>query len=378
MKNNSKKLEKINTRIDAIRNERGILSTYKISDTSVQAELRLRADWTITYPVDAIHAPKNLRGNHLHPLWQDYWSIERNIDLLARIASSNIRDALRTIKINAATKSGPERRSEAKINFEIEAGTAFLAAHKAAVKSLPCIARQISALQADQKKILPELRRANSEYLSERKSAKSAERQADADAIASGRFWDASREALKSYFHPPFDKNYLADVSEKWRAALYVEAKSTGWKNSYGTWSHKLVSTGRAYLCGIDDNGDEWGHRVILQPAEDQYGNASLTDYSVAEAMCNLFDGYLNIGKINACTRQGDLLFCPETIPPVELHPQPEPWDIRESHAISSPGLYRNGRWFRSDAEITVSHTSHAPVTLPPGEYRLYTLQDAD
>ena len=66
------------------------------------------------------------------------------------------------------------------------------------------------------------------------------------------------------------------------------------------------------------------------------------------------------------------------TIPAVELHAQPEPWDVRESHQVSSPGLYRNGSRFRSDSEISVSHTSHAPVMLPPGEYRLYVLQIAD
>lgn len=37
-----------------------------------------------------------------------------------------------------------------------------------------------------------------------------------------------------------------------------------------------------------------------------------------------------------------------------------------------------NGVYFRADSEITVSHTSHATVTLPAGEYRLYMSSEPD
>jgi len=62
---------------------------------------------------------------------------------------------------------------------------------------------------------------------------------------------------------------------------------------------------------------------------------------------------------------------------PVELRPQPEPWEIRESHTVQSEGLMRNGEYFASPNEITVTHTSHETVTLPAGEYRVYRLQVA-
>ena len=392
----AKKLEKINARIAAIKADPTLICTYKIIDSSVLAELRLFATWEIKYPVDEIHCPKRLRPREWQgerivpdgdesrayiarsiipdPLWPVLETLARKINTLAILDSDS--RAL-TVKISAATKSGPERRVEAKINFEIEAGTDFLAAHKAALKKLPKIRKEIAALQAEQKKLLPALRRANSEYLSARKSAKAVERQADADALASGQFWKAGRDALKDYFHPPFARNYLADVSERWRAALYPEMDSTAWKAGKGDWRHKNIGTGRGYLCGIDDNGDEWGHLVDLVHYldHDQYGDCGYVA-TVEDAMSALFD--IQPCFLTNCTRQGDLLFCPATIPAVELHAQPDPWAVRESHTISSPGLYRNGRWFRSDNEITVGHTSHETVTLPPGEYRLYALQVAD
>ena len=55
-----------------------------------------------------------------------------------------------------------------------------------------------------------------------------------------------------------------------------------------------------------------------------------------------------------------------------------EKWEVFESHKIWSPGLYRNGNYFRSDQDIEVSHTSHDMIVLPAGSYRLYELQVAD
>lgn len=272
------------------------------------------------------------------------------------------------------------------------------------------------------------MRAENSKYLADRKATKAAEREADALALKEGRFWDASKEALKGYFHPPFDKNYLADVSEKWRAALYLECEGAAWKDYNGNWRHKLVGTGRAYLCGIDDNGDEWGHECRIDLGVDDYGNVGL-DADVEDAMAALFE--IPARRLRNCERQGDLLFCRETIPtttravcpycgsrnlrpdrdthdviddaakiasgetvwcgfcgvvyakkiaPPTLTLHDGPWEIRESHRIESEGLERNGRWFRSPNPIHITHTSHQPVTLEPGEYRLYTLQveDAD
>lgn len=240
---------------------------------------------------------------------------------------------------------------------------------------------------------------------------------------------EADKEALKGYFHPPFDKNYLADVSERWRAALFIECESINYKDYNGNWRHKLGGTGRGYLCGIDDNGDEWGHRVEgLPQGRDDHDNLSL-DSTVEEAMAILFG--IRAAALAECTRQGDLLFCPAKIPsenkvicercgmPESQHfaskldldsergiyedylacycagsyerysprtikaPVLEPeekWTPRESHDITSPSLQRNGRYFRADHQITVSHTSHPTVVLPPGEYRLYALrvEDAD
>lgn len=138
----------------------------------------------------------------------------------------------------------------------------------------------------------------------------------------------------------------------------------------------RLAGTGRGYLCGIDDNGDEWGHRVNdISLSRDEYDIAAL-DGTVEDAMSILFR--INPFLLADCHRQGDLLFCPASIPAdVDMTHHEKSWTPRESHVISSPGLKHNGRYFRSDEKITVAHTSHAPVVLDPGEYRLYMSQAA-
>lgn len=244
--------------------------------------------------------------------------------------------------------------------------------------------------------------------------------------MKSGRFWEADKDALKGYFNPPFDKNYLADVSPHWRAALFLECGSVSYKSYAGNWGHKLVGTGSGYLCGIDDNGDEWGFVVgNLPQSSDGYGSNRM-DTTVEEAMAEVFD--IRRSLLDTCTRQGDLLFCPvkirktpvtvcahcgkpktahslktgyagygaepteylacgysfpageyqeAIIEPPTLKPA-ETWTPREAHDITSPSLRHNGRYFAADDPITITHTSHATVTLPAGEYRLYMSRMAD
>jgi hypothetical protein len=377
MEKMTKKLEKVNTRIAEIKKDPALRSTYKIEDSSVQAELRLSVTGEIRFPIDEIHSPKNLARDG-NPLWLEMLELEETIKNVARIVSNRQDFALTA---NAKTKTGSAKRAAAELEFRVSNGEAFLAAYKSASQpSRREILRvRIAILQAQQKALLPQLRAANSAFLSSRKTASAEESSRNSEALTSGRFWEASKEALKGYFHPPFSRNYLADVSEKWRAALYTEMDSTAWKAGKGDWRHKNVGTGRGYLCGIDDNGDEWGHLVDLSSHldRDEYGDLGYVA-SVEDAMAVLFG--IPRHKLVACERQGDLLFCPGAIPAgTELQAQSEPWFVRESHTISSPVTFeRNGHWFRSAVEITVSHTSHNPVILPAGSYQLYTLQVAD
>lgn len=356
-------------------NKTTAIAVYSRYDNSVQAELRLEAAWKIGYPVDDIGYPKNLAGDS-NPLWRQMWDISVAIRQAAALKTGEHRV---TIPINERTKTGPERRAEAKNTWIIEAGNAFLADYRAVTgkRALAAIRKAITDLQAQQKALLPQLRAANSAHLAGKKSEKQAQAEKNAEALKSGRFWEAEKETLKGYFYPPFDKNYLADVSEKWRAALFLECKSVSYRYGYDDrWGHKLTGTGRGHLCGIDDNGDEWGHRVNNLPqSHDDYGNAAL-DSTVEEAMADLFD--IPAKSISACYRQGDLLFCPESIPAETKMTSAEKWAVRESHELWSPGLNHNGTYFKSNREILVSHTSHAEIVLPPGEYRLYTIEIVD
>ena len=95
-------------------------------------------------------------------------------------------------------------------------------------------------------------------------------------------------------------------------------------------------------------------------------------DGTVDEAMAELIGQDVN--RIRQCYRQGDLLFCPAHIPDNIEFSWADEWDIRESHTLTGD-FERNGRYFRSPRSIAVEHTSHETVVLPPGEYRLHTLQ---
>jgi len=376
------KIDKIREQIKIITaGETPVVAKFDIKDTSVQAELRLSCDWSIAYPVDAIHYPKPV-DKSISWLQPDPWiamrAIVQTIDTVAQLKS--LTTPINTIPINSKTKSGPARRAAAREAFEIEHGQSFLAEYRKATskKHLAKITRKIADLQAQQKALLQAMREHNSAVMLARKSAAAERKEANALALTEGRFWDCDKDALKDYFNPPFARNYLADVSEHWRAALFTEMASTAWKAGKGDWRHKNIGTGRGYLCGIDDNGDEWGHHVDLRRylERDQYDDYGYVA-SVEDAMSSLFE--LPVSKLANCERQGDLLFCRETIPAgVDLTEQPEPWEIRRSHTLTSEGLKRNGRYFRSAAPILVSHTSHAAVSLPAGDYRLYAIADAD
>jgi len=343
-----------------------VKACFEIIDNSVQAELRLMAHWQIDLPVDHINYPKALTDEGRNHRWQ--LSLLRNkIDSIATLANDEKRF---TLKISNRTKSGPIRRAEAKEAFENEVAKEFLEAYRKVTRKhhISQAKKQITDLQEQQKTILPMLRQANSDYVTNCRAAKAAQRQA----LAEGRFWEVDRDLLKDYFHPPFTKNYLADVSKRWRAALFLEVELDNYLGY-----NSLTPTGHAYLCGIDDNGDEWGHYVDFTQNADYAWPPIAYDTTVEDAMGVLF----GIAKTNLtnCHRQGDLLFCSAEIPPrIRLEPQPSEWTVRESHTITSPSLNRNGQWLVSDHDIVVNHTSHPTLTLPAGSYRLYTLQESN
>ena len=392
-----KKLGTIEKKIAEEKADKAFINEFSFIDCSVQAELRLSTAWDIKLSVDYIHFPKQLSSiSENSQKWREMAELENKIRDIADVKTGH---AAFTEKINSKTKIGLAKRRELEKNFRINAGNLFLSDCRAAKKQTKKLNKKIAALQAQQKALLPQLRKANSEYLSGRKAEKAetarenaealssgefwkAEKaetaRENAEALSSGEFWKADKGALKDYFHPPFGKNYLVDISEKWRAALYIELESSGYKSGYGGWRHKLTATGEAYLCGIDDNGDEWGHRIYLGEYMDinNYGDLDYSGACVEWAMAELFS--LPLKKIACCHRQGDLLFCPAEIPEsTEMYVE-EKWSVRESHEVWSPNLQRNGHYISSDRDIVVSHTSHEPVYLPAGSYELHTLQVAD
>lgn len=409
-------VKKITSKIEKITADRTqVMADYTIRDDSVQAELRLSAKWEILLPVDRIHSPRDLSKNNLD-LWRKMYDLDRDLtqSRTLKIGESNV-----VIEINARTKTGAGKRTDTKNAWIIEAGNAFLSDYRAVTskRHLAVVRKSITDLQTVQKSLLPKLRESNVAYLAGKKTAREEQTAKNIAALKSGRFWEADRDALKNYFHPPFDKNYLADISEKWRSALFLECKSMSYERFNGEWGHKLAGTGRGYLCGIDDNGDEWGHHCNISMVEDNFGDPKL-DGTVEEGMSDLFG--INKNKLRTCQRQGDLLFCPTKImtedspehcqrcgaardrhtgdrqqcpddllgynygtyrPHIDRAPiltPEEKWTPRVSHDITSPTLKHNGTYFRADDNIVISHTSHKVLTLPAGEYRLYALAKVD
>ena len=375
------KIKKLQERIKkekAKAKEVGISSSFTIEDNSTKKELRLSPIWRIDYSIDYIHYPKNLEGLSTHPLWIEMRNIQFQLQKLSQLESFH--ESQTNYSINEYTKHGAAEREQIKLEFYPNYGTKFLDKLRkfSSKSSVNNIKKQVSELQAKQKKLIPEMRKVNSEFISKRKQAKEEKKNQEAEYLKNGEFWECETETLKGYFHPPFDKNYLADVSEKWRAALFVECESVSYKNYYKNWGHKLVGNSRGYLCGIDDNGDEWGHEVFhLYQPYDEHGNAAIQG-TVEEAMSELFG--ISENKLSKCYRQGDLLFCPEAIPDGTKLYDENSWEVRESHEIISSNLKRNGHYFSSDVPIIVQHTSHAAIELPAGSYQLYEHQvlDAD
>lgn len=374
------RLGRITEKIDRIVGDKShIVTAYTLSDTSVQAQIRLSTSWSITLSAGSIAYPRQLSeavasGDEDRALWQQMRRLDEAIREAAQLGHGGVET---TINCNARRKNGPAMRDRVKRQWSAEAGSRFLREYRAAtlVRRVALATAKIVALQAEQRALLPQLRAANSRYLAGLKTAREEQVLKNATALQSGRFWEANAEAIKKHFHPPFGKNYLADVSARWRAALFLECESVSYKRGDGSWGHKLAGTDRGYLCGIDDNGEEWGRGCRINLHSDDYGDLRLHG-TVAEAMAALFD--VPISCLDDCQRQGDLLFRRLAAPPdVALQPATE-WIPRDPHTVTSPGLQHNGNYLASGDAITVSHPSHPVLTLEPGAYRLYLTSGHD
>jgi len=212
----------------------------------------------------------------------------------------------------------------------------------------------IRVLQQEQRKFIDSLRAWNAKCLLEQKKAATERRDKERRALESGDFWECSEDTLKRFFNVPFSARKLVDVSEKHRAAFFVALE-------YGGYGTGLITTHIGYLCGIDNNGEQWGFRVR--------GNWSY-DSTVVDAMSDVWGVPTKI--VNESHRQGEILFHPEPVPPeVELVREGD-WQIRPQHIVKSAGLEHDGDYFRSASAITVEHPTHHSVNLIPGEYRVY------
>lgn len=216
--------------------------------------------------------------------------------------------------------------------------------------------KRIASLQKKQKAIIVKVRKANSEFLASKVQVRKEEQRA----LKEGRFWDCQEELLKEFFRVPFGKRKLVALSEKHRAALFIEVVLSNQSGPY----KRLVPTQRAYLCGIDDNEEQWGFFLNNNDSYWEY------DSTVEEAMATCWN--VDESIVEESFRQGEILFHPCEIPAgTTLHPETE-WQIAPSHVVRSESLVHNGEYFMSTQEIVVEHPTHKPVVLEAGEYRAY------
>jgi len=216
--------------------------------------------------------------------------------------------------------------------------------------------------------ILRYIRKKNSEYLKACREAKKREREEARKAFNRGEFWRADEDYLKKFFNPPFSKSKLTDVSEKWRACVFVELEY--WQGE------GLRPTTRAYLCGIDDNGQKWGQIVQKQYDSWDYQGWSYST-SVEEVMSEVFGCIVD----KDCIRQGDVLIRPvdwNTAPDLEWEKKDE-LRINGSHILFSPDMkaaYIRGVGEIYYVEIVIGRLEHRgghqPITLQPGRYIIH------
>jgi hypothetical protein len=373
-----------------------------------QTRQRVEASYRVRLAVDEIKLQKNMGSHEVYSELATQWrDLQREIDQLRLIAEHSETMTYGT-------------RSETKRHMKLTALTTRLAwdyadAIMRAWFAEPYLQTRIKTIQTQQIKIIVRVRAHNAAAIVDKRRTAKRKQEAEQRALAEGKFWECESKTLKNYFRVPFDSRALVEVSERWRAALFVETESENCSNQRGTYWHRSLDTGRGYLCGIDDNGDEWGFHVA----------AGFSD-TVESAVAEVFG--VSSDKIKNCYRQGEILFCPakpitepiivcrfcgaKWTPRVELSNDPEDprptyhctgcgtwwigdydmptlhppvftatekWQIVEGHEAWSPGLETNNRWIRSSHEITVTHPTHEMLVLPAGSYRMYVhVENAD
>lgn len=229
-------------------------------------------------------------------------------------------------------------------------------ARNALLRRKQSVLRKVGRLQERQQELIRRRRELNGKAVVKRRQIAQERRRAEAEAIEAGRFWECSEKTLKDFFHVPFRRRKLVDVDSRHRAALFVEVElqydpCEGYE--------RLLPTDRAYLCGVDDNGEEWGF-VLRGPW--------LYTSRVVDAMAVAWG--VKPSTVGRAQRQGELLVWPSLIPEgTELRGRTS-YDLAPSHTAKSPSLRVNGEYLASDDPIEIVHPTHQPLRLEPGTYR--------
>lgn len=357
------------------------ISVY-IDDISTQKEIRLTSHIHIRYQADQIKSKKDMNESGYGI---DFKKISEKIFQL-----SLLKYHTETFKhpTPSRSKSALVERKQLIDTYTLDFYNRALKEISAARIKAKALPRQISALQDEQKELLKLIRESNSKYLAQRKAEKQAIAERNTQAIADGKFWKCTADFLKVYFQPPFSKNHYAGVSRQHRAALFIECRTGSYKGSNG-WYHRMEPSGLVYLCGIDDNGDEWGHIIDMSyymeiESTDGYGNPrySFEFCSIEDVMGHMFG--VHPDNIDYGYRQGDVFLLP--VSPLEYGLENVEWkkidcgyeDILESHTINGYNIEScvksDYKYYRCKSLITLTHTSHQTVMAPPGNYRLHTL----
>ena len=213
----------------------------------------------------------------------------------------------------------------------------------------------------------------NSEYLKHNKQL----RELELRALEEGNYENVSDETLKQfikYYFPEFSraKLYIIDKSSKYRAVLFCTLE-------LGPYVYNLVPA-EYYLCGEDDNGEEWCHIITTNFISDYYTKEEIDNLykrSVKWAESQLlnvpleyFDYFID--------RQGDVFVFRDEEEQADYREQEETdeFEILPNHvlklektAVIKYTRYANRLHVDLPVPAVLEHPSHHHVKLQPAKY---------